>query len=134
MRLIVNLGNWCWGVVGSFDRATQKYDRWIMKSKSGFQLTLLAGNALVKFCEDHGRGEPQLRRLLEKIEAGDAEAARREFKSIHWGVSMMCFSDWYPPVVFESETQEYVNCVFRALTDQFCWFALDLLEIDPRRK
>ena len=134
MRLIVNMGNWCWGLIGRFDHALESLDRWSMKNKSSFRLTLLAGNALVKFCEDHGRGETELRHLLEKIEAGDAEAARRVFRSIPWSGGMMTFSDWIPPVVFESETPEYVDCVFGALTERFCRVAVDLLDIDLKRK
>jgi hypothetical protein len=77
--------------------------------------------ALIKFCEEHDRPVPQLRAVLDALEADDRRAAAEAFHSIPFG-GMMCFNDWFPPAKLENETPEYVSEVFEALTER--WYRL----------
>src|SRR5258708_48829 len=90
----------------------------VMKSRHYYSVTLRAGQALSRFCTDHGRPYGALDDCVNAIEAGDTRAARSAFRSIHW-VGPMSFSDWFPPPIHENETQGYVNAVFDALTIRF---------------
>ena len=77
-----------------------------------------ATRALLKFCEDHGyesTGVDGIRQCLDALERGDMQGAAEHFRRVPLGGNG-CFNDWWPPVVFPNETQEYVWAVFEALT------------------
>jgi hypothetical protein len=74
--------------------------------------------ALLKFCQDHRYDGPwlsDLRVCLASLQRGDTAAAFRSFHKVPLGGNG-CFNDWWPPVVFEHEDQDYVWTVFEALT------------------
>jgi len=131
MRWMTVSMKWILKLVEGFDAMEASYERWSMKSKSGYVLTVQAGNALVKFCEDHQRPYPALNVCVSALEAGDFRASVVAFKKIPFGGNG-CFGDWFPPVVFENETPEYVQGVFEALTERFYRLAVDLLDVKRR--
>ena len=80
-----------------------------------------ATRALLKFCEDHGRDGAELepiRACLASLETGDVAEAVRAFERVPLGGNG-CFNDWWPPVAFEHETEEYVWAVFEALVGEW---------------
>jgi hypothetical protein len=74
--------------------------------------------ALLKFCEDHGYKSgwlDNIRQCLVALEGGDIMTACDHFRQVPFGGNG-CFNDWWPPVVFAHETQEYVRGVLDGLT------------------
>lgn len=78
-----------------------------------------ATRAILKFCVEHGSEGPidQIRECLRALESGDFEAAVERYRRIHWGA--YGFNDWFPPVAFEHENEEYVWAVFEALSERW---------------
>lgn len=82
---------------------------------------LRATKALVKFCDDHHNETASLadiRLCQESLEDSDIEAAAEYYLRVPLGGNG-CFNDWWPPVVFEHETEDYVSAVFEALVTQW---------------
>jgi hypothetical protein len=80
----------------------------------------VATRALLKFCEEHQCDDPawvHIRTCLAALQAGERTNAIKAYKMVKWGKDG--FSDWWPPVVVQSETNEYVAEVFRALTERW---------------
>ena len=81
-----------------------------------------ASEALLKFCVEHERIEgsyiDSLRACINALEQNDINGAIEHYKAIPLG-GMMCFNDWWPPCVFENETNNYVATVFEALTSHW---------------
>jgi hypothetical protein len=79
-----------------------------------------ATRALLKFCIDHNRAEgddiESIRACLAALEEGKIKEALSHYQRVPLG-GMMCFNDWWPRCVIESETPEYVATVFVALTN-----------------
>jgi len=79
---------------------------------------LQATAALIKFCEDHGQSQGSrmdaLRSCLSALEEGDIDEALRYHQMVPLGGNGT-FNDWFPPVVFPHETNQYVATVFDAL-------------------
>jgi hypothetical protein len=119
-------------LVDLFDRAVASAERWSMKSKPSFAITVLAGKALKKFCDDHGRPHHGLDACVRALEAGDSRAAMIAFEAIPWSGGMMSFGDWIPPVIHTGDTPEYVQTVFESLTERFYRLASGLLDIRQR--
>jgi len=80
-----------------------------------------ATQALVLFCELHRSPDHwmvNLKACLAALEREDLAEALRQYKAVPLGGNG-CFNDWWPPVVFEHEDDEYVMAVFDALTSNW---------------
>jgi hypothetical protein len=78
-----------------------------------------ATRTLLKFCLDHKRTDVEnIRACLAAIEAGEKSMAVEAFKKVNLG-GASCFDDWFPPVVFPSEDEEYAWAVFEALVERW---------------
>ena len=78
--------------------------------------------ALLKFCVDHNYpslGLTEIRQSLKALERSDLKTAVECYRKVPLGGRMGYFDDWLPPVVFPSETAEYVQIVFRALLNEW---------------
>jgi hypothetical protein len=80
---------------------------------------LRATKALLKFCNEHGRSEDDyigsIKSCSEALEEKDIKTAIKHYLDVPLGGNG-CFNDWWPPVVYDHETDEYVWAVFEALT------------------
>lgn len=78
-----------------------------------------ATRAILKFCLDHGDDRTvwigHIRDCLQALESGDRQAAIESYRRISWRKDG--FADWWPPVVFEHENEEYVTAVFMGLCE-----------------
>ena len=82
---------------------------------------LRASRSLLKFCNEHGYKNEWLENIhhcIKALEKGDIAAAMENYSAVPLG-GMGCFNDWWPPVVYENETEEYVCAVFEALVAQW---------------
>ena len=83
---------------------------------------LRATNALLKFCREHGRSRDMyinsIKLCAESLEAKKIKEAVNCYLEVPLGGNG-CFNDWWPPVVYENETGEYVCAVFEALTSNW---------------
>ena len=78
--------------------------------------------AILKFCRDHQypeRGLEHIKACEAALESGDFRSAIKHFEALPLG-GMGCFNDWFPPVVFEHENDDYVWTVFMALLERWC--------------
>jgi hypothetical protein len=74
--------------------------------------------ALVKFCRDHRNGAVgHLQGILDALEKDDFKTASARFRSLSTG-PYRC-DDWFPPVVFEHEDEDYVWSVFESLVERW---------------
>lgn len=81
-------------------------------------LLVTTTRAMRKFVQEHeGVQTPVLDKILASLEADDFKAASKLFKTIHFGA--YGFGDWFPPVKFANEDQEYVQVVFEALVERW---------------
>lgn len=81
---------------------------------------LRAALALQKFCRDHQYPEgglTQLNKCVNPLKADDFKSAVNYFKAIPLGGNG-CFNDWFPPVVYDHETPDYVWVVFDSLLER----------------
>ena len=82
---------------------------------------LRASRSLLKFCEEHGYKNQWIENIhqcVKALEKGDIVAAVDNYNVVPLG-GMGCFNDWWPPVIYENETEEYVWAVFEALVAQW---------------
>lgn len=83
---------------------------------------LRATQALLKFCSDHGYSKDEyivaIESCAEALEKKNIERAVKDYQNVPLGGNS-CFNDWYPPVVYEHETEAYVLVVFEALTSNW---------------
>ena len=96
------------------------------------QQQLQASSALLKFCVEHNYSSSWLeniRRCIESLEEGDIPIAVGNYTAVPLGGNG-CFNDWWPPVVYEHETPEYVGSVFEALVSHWA-FQMGLLKERP---
>ena len=86
------------------------------------QQQIQISEALVKFCVDHKRSNnaylENIRGCIKALEAGDVAGAIEQFKRVPLG-GMSCFNDWCPQPVYEHETGEYINEIFKALVSRW---------------
>lgn len=85
------------------------------------RLQLRATRALLKFCEEHGddtSGLKDIRACIAALEANETQKALASYRKVPLG-GAGCFDDWFPPVVYEHETGEYVSAVFEALISRW---------------
>ena len=97
-----------------------------------FQLS--ATKALVKFCEDHSYKDERMSNLIACKKALESKAinkALEEYRKIPLGGNG-CFNDWWPNVVYEHETDEYVEDVFQALIER--WSRLMHLSVEALKE
>lgn len=77
-----------------------------------------ATSALLKFCREHNHTPfwiAQLEKCLAYLEKNEEQNFFQVYQSFkHAG--MGCFTDWYPPVLFEHENDDYLETLFWALT------------------
>lgn len=76
-----------------------------------------ATRALLKFCRDHryeSRWIENIASCLLHLESSRVAEAYTEYASVPLGGNG-CFNDWYPPVVFAHENEEFVATEFEAL-------------------
>ncbi len=95
-----------------------KYNKYY--NNIGLFTMISATRALLKFHHDHQGAEgatKQLQAYLNALEEDDFQAALKLFHAIPLG-RMGCIDDWFPPVVYEHENEEYVDAVFRALIER----------------
>lgn len=77
---------------------------------------------LLKFCEDHQYptlGLTEIRECLKALERGDIQTAAELYRKVPLGGRMGYFDDWFPPLAFPHETQEYTQVVFQALLNEW---------------
>lgn len=99
-----------------------------MKHHRVYPEALRTTAALLKFYEDHnGLDFRQLRECLAALERGDQPAAYKAFKAIN--MSHHGPFDWFPPVVFANENEDYVQVVFEALICRWQQQMRELLDI-----
>jgi hypothetical protein len=78
---------------------------------------LRATRALLKFCEEHGYKSSWLVNIHDcasALEKGDLSAAFANYSAVPLGGNG-CFNDWWPPIVYPHETEEYNWTVFESL-------------------
>ena len=78
--------------------------------------------ALLQFCEDHrypSLGLAEVRECLKALQQNDMKSASEFFQKVPLGGRMGYFDDWYPPVVFPHESQDFVQVVFQALLNEW---------------
>jgi hypothetical protein len=79
-----------------------------------------AADALVKFIRDHGsEPDPELRACLDALQAKDIDAAVRHALRVK-PHGMGGLTDWWPPVKYPNEDENYVHAVLRALVNEWC--------------
>lgn len=82
---------------------------------------LSASRSLLKFCEEHNyksKWLENLRQCIKSLETGHIASAVESYRAVPLGGNG-CFNDWWPPVVYENETEEYISSVFEALVGQW---------------
>ena len=90
---------------------------------------LRAAHALLKFCIEHNYKSEHLRKIetcICALETQNIQVAIDCYLGVPLGGNG-CFNDWWPPVVYEHETEEYVWAIFEALLSQ--WSRLMQLSI-----
>ena len=95
--------------------------RLLRKAPPDVHLQLRASRALVKFCDDHGLKSIWLEKIRAcgvALENGEITLAVENYNAVPLG-GMGCFNDWWPPVIYEHETEEYAWAVFEALVDHW---------------
>ena len=80
---------------------------------------LRATNALLKFCLEHNYPDksPALKSIelcAKALESKDIKTAVEHYLDVPLGGNG-CFNDWWPPTVYENETESYTWAVFEAL-------------------
>ena len=86
-----------------------------MATDAHLSYQLRATRALVKFIRDHnGSVDDDLGSCLNALERKDVAAAAKHARNVKVG-GMGSITDWFPPVVFPHETQEYVWAELDAL-------------------
>ena len=103
----------------SLSTLVQNILKWLSKltgpSDTHVLAQLRATKALVTFCELHGREDIGLiRECQSALEDGNIRKAVAAYKQVPLGGNG-CFNDWWPPVVFDHEDNDYVWAVFEAL-------------------
>jgi hypothetical protein len=79
-----------------------------------------ATRTLLKFCTDHNCSDPALAHIgacLAALERGERSHAIEAYKKVFLGKDG--FGDWWPPVAFPSENEEYVTVLFNALVERW---------------
>jgi hypothetical protein len=91
-----------------------------MSAKHETRLQLEATRALIKFITEHnGEIDGDLNKCLLALESGDTLRAVEAAKLVK-PFGMGSLTDWFPPVVYENETKEYVATVLNALVRHWC--------------
>jgi hypothetical protein len=91
-----------------------------MSAKYETRLQIEATRALIKFItEHHGALDEDLNKCLLALESGETERAV-EYAKLIKPYGMGSLTDWFPPVVYENETKEYVATVLNALVRHWC--------------
>jgi len=81
-------------------------------------LILQTTRALTKFIRDHGGIQlPFMERMLASLEAKEFDDVAKQFKLVHFGAYGI--GDWFPPVVFDCENEDYAQVVFDALIERW---------------
>jgi len=80
---------------------------------------LRSTKALLKFCLEHKYPEnnPALKSIelcAEALEKKDIKSAVEHYLDVPLGGNG-CFNDWWPPSIYENETENYTWAVFEAL-------------------
>jgi len=94
---------------------------------------LKSTHALLKFCQDHNYKSTYIENIktcISALEDGNIQSAVKSYRAIPLGGNG-CFNDWWHPVVYEHETDEYVLAVFNALLAE--WSRLMQLNISKVR-
>lgn len=81
------------------------------------EVQMRATRALLKFCRDHdyeSKWIVNVARCLLLLEDGQVADAYAEYINVPLGGNG-CFNDWWPPVVFAHEDEEFVWTEFEAL-------------------
>ena len=67
----------------------------------------------ISFVDDTGRQQA----LVFRVEKGDIRTAVESYGHIPWGKEG--FHEWWPPVAFEHENEDYVWALFEALAERW---------------
>lgn len=104
---------------------------WVMQNRPLYREVVEYTSALRKFFEDHEYPEMayEMHKCHQLLHSGSLAEVQRWFVDIHFGASGAF--DWFPPVIFESETEEYVRTVFNALTGRWWQLMHTFLGLDP---
>jgi hypothetical protein len=79
-----------------------------------------ATRALIKFITEHrGDVDADLSKCLNALENGAIERAVEYAKMVK-PHGMGGLTDWFPPVVYQNESKEYVATVLHALVNHWC--------------
>ncbi len=90
-------------------------------SASNYPVQKRYTKSLLKFCYDHNYQSTYIKCVedcLKALEAGDGCLAYQAYAEVPLGGNG-CFNDWWPPVVFQHEDENYVWSVFEALVSQW---------------
>ena len=91
-----------------------------MPQSSWIREQTLATEALVKFIRDHdAKPDLNLQACLIALRAGDIENAVSHAQRVK-PHGMGGITDWWPPVKFENEENDYVSAVLQALVNEWC--------------
>ena len=91
---------------------------------------LSATNALLKFCVEHNYKDENMSNLKacqNALETRQINKAVEEYKKIPLGGNG-CFNDWRPDTVYDHETEQYIEAVFKALIER--WSRLMHLSVE----
>lgn len=92
---------------------------------------LRATRALVKFIRDHNSGvDEDLLKCLDALEKKDISSAVEHAQMVKVA-GMGSITDWFPPVVFPHENEEYVWAELEALA--YNWARLIALSFEGKR-
>jgi hypothetical protein len=85
-------------------------------------LQLHATRALLKFLKDHRYDDPSIwldciENCLQHLEAGKVKKAYEDYRQVHLGKYGL--NEWFAPVVYDDETEEYVSAVLAALCERW---------------
>lgn len=102
----------------------RKHQKPVLYSDCHAHIQLRMTQALVKFCCEHQRSQDTYIRAIEAcaqaLERKDIREAVEQYLLVPLGGNG-CFNDWAPPVVYEYETEDYVQAVFEALTSSWAF-------------
>ncbi len=92
-------------------------------SDSNVVYQLRATNALLKFCIEHNYPDrnPALKSIelcAKALESKDIKSAVKHYLDVPLGGNG-CFNDWWPPAIYENESEDYVWAIFEALTSNW---------------
>ena len=91
-----------------------------MSNNYHIQLQTDATRSLIKFINEHrGQSDINLEKCLSAIEQEDIEHFVKYAKMVK-PHGMGGITDWFPPVVFSNETNEYVTTILHALVNHWC--------------